>query len=52
MQIDNKQFIEALVGKELSDQEVFETMGNLVGFYDLLYRINERNNEKNNEQNN
>lgn len=50
MSQDDKQFIEELVGKPQSDQEVFEAMSNLVGFFDLLYRVDKRLNEKNHEE--
>ena len=42
-----KEFYERLSGKSLSDQEAFEAKSNFVGFFDLLYRIDQRNeNEK------
>ena len=49
---EKKTFYEKLVGKELSDQEVFEARDNFVGFFDLLLKIDNRINNKNNEQNN
>jgi hypothetical protein len=42
----NKELYEKLSGKSLSDQEAFEAKHNLVGFFDLLYRIDKRNEEK------
>ena len=51
MSPNDKQLYEELCGKELSDQEVFEAEGNLVGFFDLLYRIDKRIKEKSDEKN-
>lgn len=45
MGIPNKKLYEKLSGRELSDQEAFEAKHNLVGFFDLLYRIDKRNKE-------
>ena len=47
METSMKEFYERLSGKSLSDQEAFEAKSNFVGFFDLLYRIDQRNeNEK------
>ncbi len=42
----DKQFYENLAGKPLSDQEVFEARNNFVGFFNLLFEIEQRNKEK------
>lgn len=49
---DDKEFYEKLSKKKLSDQEVFEAKSNLVGFFDLLFRIDKRLNEQNKENSN
>ena len=49
---NDKNFYENLCRKELSDEEVLEARSNFVGFFDLLFNINERLNEKNYEQSN
>lgn len=46
MPTNDKQFYAKLCGRELSSQEVFEAKSNLVGFFDLLFRIDERLSEK------
>lgn len=48
----DKNFYENLCGRELSEEEVFEARSNFVGFFDLLFQIDNRLNEKNNEQSN
>jgi len=46
METSTKEFYERLSGKSLSDQEAFEAKSNFVGFFDLLYRIDQRNEKK------
>ena len=39
---EGRQIIEKLCDKELSEHEVFEAKQNLVGFFNLLYKIDRR----------
>lgn len=48
----DKKFYENLAGKPLSEQEAFEAKSNFVGFFDLLFEIDQRINQKNHDQNN
>ncbi len=48
----DKQFYENLAGEPLSEQEAFEAKSNFVGFFDLLFEIDQRINEKNYDQDN
>lgn len=48
----DKQFYENLAGKTLSEQEAFEAKSNFVGFYNLLFEIDQRLKEKTNDKDN
>lgn len=52
MDQEDKIFYQQLSGKELSEQDCFEARSNLVGFFNLLFEIDQRIKEKSNEQNN
>ena len=45
-----KQAFEKLYGKTLSEREVFEMRENLVGFFELLKKIDDRNKANNNKE--
>lgn len=42
----NKEFYEKLSKRKLTDQEAFEAKSNFIGFFDLLFRIDQRNKNK------
>ena len=47
---NDKEFYEKLSKKELSEQEIFETKHNFVGFFDLLFQVDKRLVSKNEEK--
>jgi len=49
---EDKQFYENLAGKMLPDQEIFEAKNNFVGFFNLLFEIDQRLKEKTNDKDN
>lgn len=49
---EDRQFYENLAGKQLSEQEFFEAKSNFVGFFNLLFEIDQRIKEKTNDHDN